>query len=254
MLPVLINKGELKFENQTKAYGLDKTAGLWNTVLVDDLNGDGSPDIIAGNTGLNFKWKASVEEPVTMYLDDFDNNTQVDPIIFHHFFGHYVPFASKDNLASQMPSLKKKFLSYSDFAKVGSIEDLVDLSEKEVLETKSLQELRSMVYYQGDSTFVGKALPLVAQQSTIEDFYIHINDAEERQLIYVGNFKGYINELGQNVSNSGGQFKLVKDGKFTEHQSLGIPSNLASRQVVKIGKNKFLVLANNDKSYIFEVK
>ena len=110
-----------------------------------------------------------------------------------------------------------------------------------------------MVFYQKDSLFVGKALPLVAQQSSIEDLTLYTNDSNEQYLIYVGNFKGYINELGQSVSNSGGQFKITTKDGFTEHQSLGIPTNIAARQVVKIGKNKFLVLANNDKSYIFEI-
>ena len=58
---------------------------MWNSVLVADIDGNGEKDIIAGNAGLNFKFKASNERPVKIYIDDFDDNGQVDPIIFTIF-------------------------------------------------------------------------------------------------------------------------------------------------------------------------
>ena len=48
-------------------------------------------DIIAGNSGLNHKWHASENSPVVIYLDDFDENSSLDPIIFYNFFGDQVP-------------------------------------------------------------------------------------------------------------------------------------------------------------------
>ena len=106
-------QGDSTFVNDTKKYKLEDTQGMWNSVLVTDIDGNGEKDIVAGNAGLNFKFKASKERPVKIYIDDFDDNGQVDPIIFYDFFGNNVPFASKDKLMDQMPSLKKKFLSYS---------------------------------------------------------------------------------------------------------------------------------------------
>ncbi len=76
---------------------------LWNNLLIKDINLDGQLDILAGNAGSNFKWKPSIEKPVKLYLDDFDKNLQLDPIIFYDFFGKYVPFSSKDNLDKQLP-------------------------------------------------------------------------------------------------------------------------------------------------------
>ena len=68
---------------------------MWNTLAVHDFDADGRLDIIAGNTGENFKWKPTAEKPVHLYLDDFDDNNQLDPIIFYEFFGEYVPFHQK---------------------------------------------------------------------------------------------------------------------------------------------------------------
>ena len=97
----------------TSDYGLEKTNGLWNVIFPYDFNKDGKIDFLAGNAGLNFKWKASQKRPVKMYLDDFDNNSQLDPIIFYDYNGNYVPFTSRDILNKQLPYLKKKFNSYS---------------------------------------------------------------------------------------------------------------------------------------------
>ncbi|MDJ0644656.1 MAG: VCBS repeat-containing protein [Flavobacteriaceae bacterium] len=248
---VLVNKGDLKFENATKELGLEKSSGMWNAVVVHDIDADGRPDIIAGNAGLNLKWKASKERPIKLYLDDFDNNQQVDPIIFHDFYGAYVPFASRDHLVSQMPSLKKKFLSYTEFAKIKTIEDLVGSSEENILEVKEINELRSMVYLNTNAGFKEQPLPFEAQRSSIEDIAIHENENQESKLIYVGNFRGYINELGQNTANSGGVL-TINNGAIHQVIDLNVPSNLNTRKIVKLDKNRYLVLANNDKSYIFE--
>ncbi|MFH4969433.1 hypothetical protein V8G61_14600 [Gaetbulibacter sp. M240] len=57
-------------------------------------------------------------------VDDFDNNEQLDQLIFYDFFGTNVPFASKDELTQQIPSLKKKFLNYSAFSNVNNVINL----------------------------------------------------------------------------------------------------------------------------------
>lgn len=63
--------------------GLENSAGWIQTLLIEDVNGDGKKDIIAGNLGLNSKLKASSEKPVWLYHHDFDGNGQADPLIFH---------------------------------------------------------------------------------------------------------------------------------------------------------------------------
>ena len=60
-----------RLKRRTKEVGLDKTNGWWNSLDIADINGDGYPDIVAGNHGLNSKFKASEEKPVTMYVSDF---------------------------------------------------------------------------------------------------------------------------------------------------------------------------------------
>ena len=236
------------FVNDTKKYGLDQTQGMWNSVLVADIDGNGEKDIIAGNAGLNFKFKASKERPVKIYIDDFDDNGQVDPIIFYDFFGNNVPFASKNKLMDQMPSLKKKFLSYSKFSKIASIEDLTGKPEKDILEIKKIVELRSMMYMNVGNKTQEIPLPNQAQMSSIEDVLLDTTDNKQR-IIFVGNYLDYTAELGESNGNSGGVISF--SNKFDSYHDLPLPRNLNARKIIKISENEFLVVANNDKTYIF---
>ena len=245
---LLINQGNSSFLDKTQDFGLADTQGMWNTVSLGDFDKDGRMDILAGNAGLNFKWKASKERPIKLYLDDFDDNGQADPIIYYDFFGEYVPFASKDKLTGQIPQLKKKFLSYSDFAKTNGIEDLTGKKESEILETKRISELRSMIYWNDENGFKGTPLHQEAQMSTIEDFEID-NDT----IYYVGNYLDYTNELGQSTANSGGSF-YIKNRKYMSLGDLPLPPALNARRITPLNKNRFLIISSDDKSYIIPSK
>ena len=239
---------EGKFENKTKIMGLDKTNGMWNVIKITDINKDGFLDILGGNTGTNFKWKASQDNPVKMYLDDFDGNNKLDQIIFYNYFGTDVPFASKDKLVQQIPKLKKQFLKYATFSKVKSIEDLNLKDKKSILETKFIYELRSMLYLNDGSKFTQKALSKEAQLSTIEDIYIN-ND----EIIYTGNFDGFVTELGQNKSNSGGILSFT-DNDIYQKSALQLPTKFMGRKIVRLNDEDYLILSNNGKSYILNTK
>lgn len=249
---ILINTGNLKFQNKTKELGLEDTQGLWNVISVSDLDNNGYQDLILGNAGLNLKWKASKEKPVKLYVHDFDKNEQLDPIIFYDFFGKYVPFPSKDKLAGQLPSLKKKFLDYSKFAKIKSIKDLTGIAEKDILVNKKICELRSMIFFNSGSELSATPLRDEAQLSTIEDIYIE-KKGNTTDIFFVGNYFGFTTELGESSSNSGGKITINNKGEQILYDQLPLRSNLNCRKIEKLSDNKLLVIANNDKSYIIEI-
>ena len=242
-ITILIGEGDNKFSNQTTMYGLANTSGFWNTIEIADLNNDGKKDIIAGNSGLNHKLKASIENPVKIYLDDFDENTSLDPIIFYNFFGEPVPFASRDKLVNSLPYLKKKFLKYNDFVKAKNIELLTE--KDEIFETKSIYEMRSMAFIQNEENiFTPSPLPSPLQLSSIEDFYIDGN-----KIYYVGNYTGNVSELGPSLSNSGGVLTGFDGYNYDSHKSLGLPINYEARHIDKINKNSLLIIGNNNIAY-----
>ncbi len=61
--------------------------GWWNFILPVDLNHDGNIDLIAGNLGLNSRLKASENEPVRLYYNDFDDNGKKEQILTYYLDG-----------------------------------------------------------------------------------------------------------------------------------------------------------------------
>ena len=98
----------------------EKSHGWWNTIHVEDLNNDGFDDIIVGNHGLNSRFKAQEDKPITMYINDFDNNNSIEQVIFqfngdssytmslkHDLVKHCLLYTSpspRDATLSRMPS------------------------------------------------------------------------------------------------------------------------------------------------------
>jgi hypothetical protein len=78
-IDAFIKKGN-KYEKQT----LLNQTGWWQSLTVTDMNEDGQLDIIAGNFGLNSRLKASEQEPVSMYVNDFDNNGRAEQVITYY--------------------------------------------------------------------------------------------------------------------------------------------------------------------------
>ena len=175
-----------------------------------------------------------------MHLDDFDKNETLDQIIFYDYFGTYVPFASKDKLMQQLPMLKKKFTTYNSFSNVKSITDLFD--KKEILETKKLYELRSMIYYNQGKSFKAVSLPNQAQLSSIEDFTVSNNN-----IYYVGNTNSFVTELGQNTANPGG---IINYQNSLNNKAINLPKEFIGRKIINLDNHRFLTISNNNKSYI----
>lgn len=248
-ITVLRNVDGKQFIDETETLGLSDTHGLWNAVDFLDIDDDGRLDIVAGNAGLNLKWKASIEKPIWLYLDDFDENEQLDPIIFYDFFGSYVPFNTKDKLGQQLPYIKKRFPNYNAFAEVRTIEDLTGKKDGDLLMTRKITELRSMVYLQKQSGFQGVPLPEIAQRTSMEALTV---DTKSKAITYVGNYKDYVVELGESTSNAGGKLSQFNNQtqQFETIQSLPLPNNNAYRAIAPLNDSESLILTNNEYAYI----
>jgi hypothetical protein len=159
---VMNNKGSF---NTSKVVKLPGTNGLWNTMTTSDIDGDGDEDILCGNVGLNTFYKKGLK----MYINDFDANGTKEQIVAYPVEGKYYAIHDPDELYSQMPSLKKKYLGYKNFASA----DLTKLFSAELLEsayTAELEELRSVVLVNKGGVFDKLYLPSELQYSSIYAF------------------------------------------------------------------------------------
>ena len=94
------------------------STGLWQTVMIDDADGDGHPDIFAGNWGWNNKFRSGKDGPCKLYVGDFDKNGRVDQLLSYTEGGKEYPFLAKDEVERQLPLLKKHYLRYTEYAGV----------------------------------------------------------------------------------------------------------------------------------------
>ena len=137
--------------------------GWWFSIHETDLNNDGLKDYIVGNVGMNLKFKASPEKPFRIYSNDFDNNGINDVVLSKQYHGEYVPVRGRECSSQQMPFIKEKFGTYSEFANA----TLVDIYGDKLSEAyeNEVTELRSIVLLnKGDGQFEKKVLPIGAQQ------------------------------------------------------------------------------------------
>jgi enediyne biosynthesis protein E4 len=237
---------------------LDNTAGWWNSISGGDFDNDGDIDYIAGNLGRNSIYKASVDEPVTVYAKDFDNNGSVDPILCRYIQGKEHPVHPREALTGQIPSLRGVATRYSLYGGMG----IHDLFSKEKLQNAIVLKstMLSSVYIQnnGNNTFEVKPLPSEAQFSPM--FGTLVTDLDEDgnlDILSVGNsyacevLSGYYDAgIGNYLQGDGnGNFKAVpvtQSGFFVDGDAKAI-----AKLVSKEGRELFLVTQNRDSLKVF---
>lgn len=95
---------------------LPGSSGIWQRLLMTDVNGDGNMDFLAGNWGHNSKLWTGKNGPVKLYTRDYDNNGSFEQIMCYTINDKQYTFLAKDELERALPVLKKAYLSYSEVA------------------------------------------------------------------------------------------------------------------------------------------
>ena len=122
-MPLRFFKNDGKeFKEVTGQTGLQNNEGLWRSLVAADVDGDGDIDFVAGNLGLNCVYHTTPENPMKLYAKDLDHNGSIDPVMFYYIKDRdgkrkMYPSINLDQLAGQVPPIKKKFLFHKDFAK-----------------------------------------------------------------------------------------------------------------------------------------
>jgi len=173
-IKILVNENG-NFRDVTDQSGLQNTEGFWHKILAADLNNDGLIDFIIGNDGLNSVFRVTAHAPLTMYVNDFDLNGTVEQIICRSDGGNSYPLAMKDDLVSQIPSLKTKYPRFDDY-KNETIEDVFSTSVlNRSVKSKAYRSETSILINRGAGKFEISPLPPEAQYTpvyaiAVEDF------------------------------------------------------------------------------------
>jgi hypothetical protein len=245
------------FENQQGKFkkndALSKLKGWWNTIEKSDLDNDGDFDLILGNHGLNSRFKATPENPIKLYVNDFDKNGFLDPILsFTQKDGKEYPYALRHDLVSQLKYLSKKFPDYESF-KSASIQDIFtqeQLQESSTLEANTLASL--LLFNEGAFNFTIQKLPLEAQLSPI--YAIATSDFDndgDQDILLGGNLYGVKPEFGKYDASFGSYLENTGNRIFKFHQTgKGLKVKGQIRDL-KIFKNKVFISKNNDSLEVY---
>ena len=159
---------------------VDHATGWWNSITAADVDNDGDVDYIAGNLGTNSFYRADTLHPVSIYAKDFDNNGKTDAIPFLFLPGtngrlEEYPAHNRDDIMEQLPGLKKRFLTYREFAGA-RLQDIFTGKElKGALVLKSNTFQSCLIENMGNNRFTLRFLPPLAQLAPVygivaEDF------------------------------------------------------------------------------------
>ena len=165
MAPAFLENIGGAFTDRTEAFGMMNHVGWYNSLLPVDVDADGDMDYIAGNKGMNAHYRATPENPLGIYWNDFDNNGGMDLLLTYSMNGREYPINSYDELALQTPGLiRRKFLRYGDFA---------GKSVQELLEPDKLKnnyhatDFRNVLLRNNGNGFSVEALPWEAQAGPV---------------------------------------------------------------------------------------
>ena len=208
-------------------------------------------DFVLGNEGFNNKLKPTAENPVKMYVNDFDGNGYLDQILTYSRDSSEYPVANRDELAKQMPMIKKSFTNYRDFSGKTVTEVLNRESIAKGLKYKATQFASIALINEGDLNFRQVELPLMAQISPIYAVKsMDVNEDGLMDLVVAGNRSWANTYFGASDANHGLLLFGNGDGTFEPVSQIKSGFKIAGdvrdiKQYIKNGKNYLLFGVNN---------
>ncbi len=247
-ITVLINENN-KYVTKSPSLRLSGTNGLWNTVEVVDLNQDGFMDIIAGNLGQNTRYRASVDKPLQMFINDFDQNGSVEQITCQYEGDRAYPIHLLDDLTKQIPALRKRFSRAEDY-KSKTIDELFTSEQMNNTLRLMVETLQTTTYInQQGVSFNQKPLPDNHQIAPVYAIMpVDVNQDGIVDLITGGNFTKSKPEWGI-YKASYGNVSIGTDDHQWQTQSHKVSGFFVTGEVRRIIKledtNRILVVRNN---------
>ena len=247
---VFENTKKGNFIDKTTKYGFKNTNGWWYSLAAADIDNDGDMDLIGGNLGLNYKYKASNENPFEVFASDFDKTGTHDIVLSYYEDNNLVPLRGRECSSNQMPFIKAKFPTYDAFGKA-KMSDIFNKSQLENSIHKRVYNFASSIFINNNGVFKGEPLPNQCQLSSINDILIEdFNNDQIMDLLLAGNLYGSEVETPRNDASYGqlllgdgkGGFKVLSAAK----SGLLISGEIKQISPLLIGDKKNIVFVKNN--------
>ena len=196
-----------KFQDWTEKSGFGAAgSGWWNSIAAADFNGDGRPDYVVGNLGLNTQYHADATHPALLFSGDFKGDGSLQLIEAYYESERLYPWRTRKDLGAVIPTILKRY-SRNDYYARATLGEI--LGEEKLTEAQrfTATEFRSGVFLsQPDGTYRFEPLPRIAQIAPIQGLVAGDFDGDGNADIYavensyspiplVGRFDGGLSQL-----------------------------------------------------------
>jgi hypothetical protein len=250
-----------RFEDWTEKAGFASAGtGFWTSLAAADFNGDGRPDYVVGNIGLNTQYHASAERPAVMFYGDFNGEDEQPQLVEGYYEGdRLVPWRSRKDLGASIPSVLRRFPKNDSYARAG-LEEILGVEKLAAARRFEATELRSGVFLsQPDGTFRFEPLPRLAQLAPFQGVVAGDFDGDGYADIYavqnsfapipaVGRFDGGLSLMLRGDGH--GHFSPVTPAE----SGLVVPGDAKALAVLDLdhsGWPGFIVTRNNNSTLAF---
>ncbi|MBC2605024.1 VCBS repeat-containing protein [Pelagicoccus albus] len=157
------------FRDASRDWGFSEAgSGLWTSIAGGDFNEDGIMDYAVGNQGLNTLYSGTKEHPMKLFVYDFAGSGEPQLVLSYNVDGFLSPVASRGELASKIPEVRRKFPSNDRFA-AASMEEIFGEAALAKADVYEAGEMRSGVFLsQAKGTYLFSPLPMLAQISPVQ--------------------------------------------------------------------------------------
>jgi hypothetical protein len=232
--------------------------GWWTSLASADFNGDGRPDFVAGNVGLNTPYHAAPERPALLFHGRFADGGKPNLIEAYYEGDRLYPWRTRKDLGGQIPAILRRFPTNDAYARATLGEILGD-NRLKAARRFAATELRSGVFLsQPDGTYRFDPLPAIAQIAPLQGMVAGDFDGDGQADIYAVQ-----NSFAPTVAGraDGGLSQLLRgDGKgqFTVitplESGLIVPGDAKALAVLDLDEDgwpDFMATRNNDTSLAF---
>lgn len=256
MAPTLLIQEDGRFIKK-ETPDLSPLTGWWYSLESKDLDGDGDEDFVLGNLGLNYKYKATPEEPFGVYYDDFDKNGKNDIVLSYYNFGELYPVRGRSCSSQQIPAIATKFATYDIFASSDIYEIYGDENLENALQYQAKTFASIILENKGEYSFNVHTLPIESQISNINDIWIgDVNNDEINDIIVIQNMFG--SEVETPRLDAGLGLLLIGEGDYNykvvppSQSGIFLPKEQKGIEMISRTPPMFIITTNNDKAVVLK--
>ncbi len=236
--------------NRTDSLGLSETIGLWQSLSVQDLDGDGFKDLVAGNLGLN----TMLSLPLALFVGDFDQDGRTDPVVAQWQEKQWYAWATRDMLLNQIPGSASKMPTYDAYSDLS----IADLFGNSIEPSYVIQTLESAVYWNmANRGFTTEPLPDELQWAPVlVSTSVPLDKSGESAWFFAGNLSGTSEALGTLSAGWGSVVYFTETREMAVIHGTGfrVPGDTRGIRLLQGSPSRIIVVRSDDGPMVFEVR